>query len=47
MKQQMHMFEKVGFTGLDIESIIKEINEKIGTQTNKVVNLSKNYQPKK
>lgn len=44
---QMHMFEKVGFTGLDIESIIKEINEKIGTQTNKVVNLSKNYQPKK
>ncbi len=44
---QMHMFEKVGFTKLNIASIISEVNEKLNTRDKKVINLSKIYPPKK
>lgn len=40
---QMHMLEKVGFTKLNIDSIISKVNSKINVKDNKVINLSKLY----
>lgn len=44
---QMHMFEKVGFTKLNIDSIISEVNQKLNTKDKKVIKFSKIYPSKK
>lgn len=44
---QMHMFEKVGFTKLNIDSIISEVNQKLNIKDKKVIKFSKIYPSKK
>lgn len=44
---QIHMFEKVGFTKLNIDSIISEVNPKLNTKDKKVIKFSKIYPSKK